>query len=267
MQVLIGCNSTALDWRGRIAPHGTSCFCPTIVLRAQEHNPLSGPANWLTAQTSTIFPSDTHFEDPTGAKGQGQFLSKGIVIYTASLVSMSFGFGVGDFLAVGQLVLTLYNACGGAPGELLELRKDLGSLHIQISGLVLQAQDPDSLIRRKGAGKRPEWLQIRDNLEYTLKELQDLVKRYERMGKKAWLRVQLGLTNLTDLRGKLAFHLQAMNNLFSGITLSSLGRLEAGQARMEGHLGKFDAFMNVVAPLLLQSVSEELERATRLPLS
>lgn len=170
---------------------------------------------------------------------------------------MSFGFGVGDFLAVGQLVLTLYNACNGAPGELSELQKDLSSLHILLSGLSVQAQDPNSLLLRKGGTKRPAWLQIRENLESTLKELNDLVKRYESMDRKAWMRVQLGLKNLTDLRGKLAFHLQAMNTLFGGITLSSLGRIEEGQARMELQLGKFDAFMSIVAPLLLQAVSEE----------
>lgn len=170
---------------------------------------------------------------------------------------MSFGFGVGEFLTVGQLVLKLYNACNSAPGEFGLLKADLSSLHILLYSLELQAEDPTSLLQRKCGDKRPEWLQIRANLEETLKELQGLVKQYEKMGRNAWQRVQLGLKNLTDLRAKLGIQLNAMNTLFGGIVLGSLGRLEEAQGRMEEQLGKFDTTMALVARLLLQSVSEE----------
>jgi hypothetical protein len=41
---------------------------------------------------------------------------------------MSFSFGVGDFLAVGQLVLRLYNACDGAREEFTQRKADLSFL-------------------------------------------------------------------------------------------------------------------------------------------
>ncbi|KAH9205847.1 hypothetical protein DL95DRAFT_267280, partial [Leptodontidium sp. 2 PMI_412] len=58
---------------------------------------------------------------------------------------MSFGVGVGDFLAVGRLVLDLYNACKDAPGEFQEICRELSSIHTVLSGLATQAQDPTSL--------------------------------------------------------------------------------------------------------------------------
>jgi len=98
---------------------------------------------------------------------------------------MSFGFSVGDFLAAGQLALTLYTACKGAPGELGELARELNSIHTLLADLEHQSQDPNSLLRRNCSDRREAWLQIRQNLEATLAELQDLVNKYRSMGKNA----------------------------------------------------------------------------------
>ncbi|KAH9216082.1 hypothetical protein DL95DRAFT_267896, partial [Leptodontidium sp. 2 PMI_412] len=59
---------------------------------------------------------------------------------------MSFGFSVGDFIAVGRLVLNLYNACKDAPGEFREINGELSSLHIILCDLAEQALDPTSLL-------------------------------------------------------------------------------------------------------------------------
>jgi hypothetical protein len=99
-------------------------------------------------------------------------------LFIASLYpcKMSFGFGVSDFLAVGQLVLRLYNACDGAPEGFQELRRDLSSIHIVLSGLELQVADPSSLFRQRCGDRKPEWMQLRTNLEATLEELENLVQ-------------------------------------------------------------------------------------------
>jgi hypothetical protein len=41
---------------------------------------------------------------------------------------MSFCFGVGHFLTVGQLALRLYNACNGTPEEFTQRKADLSFL-------------------------------------------------------------------------------------------------------------------------------------------
>jgi len=91
---------------------------------------------------------------------------------------MSFGFSVGDFLAVGQVVLKLYNACKDAPAEFKELSGELSSIHTVLFSLAEQARDPTSLLLRRGGDRGLEWSQIRENLEGTLAVLQDLVSRY-----------------------------------------------------------------------------------------
>jgi hypothetical protein len=163
---------------------------------------------------------------------------------------MSFGFGVGDFLSVGQLVLRLYNACEGAPEEFQELRRDLSSIHIVLSGLESQVADPSSLLRQICGDRNPEWMQLRTNLEATLEELEDLVQRYRKMGRKAWLRVQLGLKDLNNLRGKLTIHLAAINALFGSASLSSLGRLEQ-------QIGRLEPVIAMIAQMVLEFVKEE----------
>jgi hypothetical protein len=146
---------------------------------------------------------------------------------------MSFGLSVGDFLAVGQIVLRLYNACQNTPREFQEISGELSSIHIVLFGLAEQARDPTSLLLRRGGGRGLEWNQIRENLEGTLAELQDLVSRYQTMGKSAWRRIRLGSENLSELRSKLDFHLSVINMFVGSLTLSALGRMEPVLGRIE----------------------------------
>jgi hypothetical protein len=42
---------------------------------------------------------------------------------------MSFGYSVGDFIAIGQLTWLVYKACKGACSEFQELSRELSTLH------------------------------------------------------------------------------------------------------------------------------------------
>jgi hypothetical protein len=55
---------------------------------------------------------------------------------------MSFGFGVGDFLAVGNLCLQLHRSFKGVPGTFDEISGELSSLHIVLNELKEQASNP-----------------------------------------------------------------------------------------------------------------------------
>ncbi|KAH6676513.1 hypothetical protein B0J14DRAFT_585698 [Halenospora varia] len=146
---------------------------------------------------------------------------------------MSFGFSVGDFIAVGKIVLKLYNDCQNAPREFQEINGELSSIHTVLFGLAEQARDPTSLLLRRGGDRGSEWIQIRKNLESTLSELQDLVRRYQTMGRSAWRRVKLGSENLNGLRSKLDFHLSVINTFVGSLSLSALGRMEPVLGRIE----------------------------------
>lgn len=149
---------------------------------------------------------------------------------------MSFGFSVGDFVAVGKVVLQLYNACRNAPREFQEISGELSSIHTVLSGLAEQAKDPTSLLLRRGGDRSLEWISIRENLESTLAELQDLVGRYQNMGRNAWLRMRMGSKNLDGLRSKLDFHLGVINTFVGSLALSALGRMEPVLGRIESLL-------------------------------
>ena len=45
---------------------------------------------------------------------------------------MSFGFGIGDFLAVGKLVWSVYRAYADAPEKFRDISQEILSLHIII---------------------------------------------------------------------------------------------------------------------------------------
>jgi hypothetical protein len=59
------------------------------------------------------------------------------------------------------------------------------------------------------------------------------VKRYYKMGRNAWVRIQFVNENLSSLRGRLSFHLNIINSFVSSLSLSALGRMELALGRIE----------------------------------
>lgn len=105
---------------------------------------------------------------------------------------MSFGFSVGDFLAAGQLALKIYQSIRDAPDKFTEISRTLSSIHTVLADLTAQAGSSTSLLNRNGSEKKQELLLIIENLTHTMEELEDLYKRFIRMGRNAWRRFQLG---------------------------------------------------------------------------
>jgi len=52
---------------------------------------------------------------------------------------MSFGFSIGDFVALSSLALKLYRDFKDAPGEFAQISRDLQTSHILIADLVDRA--------------------------------------------------------------------------------------------------------------------------------
>jgi hypothetical protein len=145
---------------------------------------------------------------------------------------MSFGFSVGDFLAVGTLTLKLYRAFKDAPAEFNEISGELSSFHIVLCDLKDQAYDSNSLLNRHGASRRADLIEIVNNMLSTLRELEDLYSRYEQMGRNPWLRMQLGQEQLSTLRGKL--NMQIMGQVAGDLARTSRGGHQGVLARTAG---------------------------------
>jgi hypothetical protein len=68
---------------------------------------------------------------------------------------MSFGFFVGDFVAIGQLTWTVYKACKIVT-DFQELADELSSLHTTVHELEDEAKTPTSLLNRRIFDRKPE---------------------------------------------------------------------------------------------------------------
>lgn len=95
---------------------------------------------------------------------------------------MSFGFSVGDFIAVGTLTWQVYRACKDASGDFQELSRELSSLHIILLELEDEAKSPTSLLNRRGARRKPEVDALIANVSIVLKQIEALVQRYQSLG-------------------------------------------------------------------------------------
>lgn len=131
---------------------------------------------------------------------------------------MSFGFGVGDFLAVTELAWNLYRYCyvvsRGAPQEFQLLLQEITTLSQSIQLLQEEAKDPNSTLVRSGEGRILMVQEMISRVVVTLEELQKHAKKYEKLGdnsrakrKQLWdkFKWSVDATNLDSLRNKV-FH-------------------------------------------------------------
>lgn len=129
---------------------------------------------------------------------------------------MSFGFGVGDFLAVTELAWNLYRYCyvvaRGAPQEFQLLLQEITSLSQSIQLLQEEAKDPNSTLVRAGDARIIMVKEMMGRVEVTLRELEKHAKKYEKLGdstrakrKQMWSKFKWSVdaTNLDSLRNKV----------------------------------------------------------------
>ena len=65
---------------------------------------------------------------------------------------MSFGFGIGDAIAITELIVKTYNAYKGAPKEVLQIGKDARGTGARLASLGKTIEQPTSLIHTKDEG-------------------------------------------------------------------------------------------------------------------
>lgn len=140
-------------------------------------------------------------------------------------IIMSFGFGIGDFIAVGELCWKLYSqvykVSRDAPEELCGLNQELGNFHNTIQLLLEELNDNNSVLFNSGDVRIDTVRRIMSHSEETLKKMQQLSDRYadlqtsstaqekRRMLRIYWDRLKYTreLHNINDLRSKVREHL------------------------------------------------------------
>lgn len=130
--------------------------------------------------------------------------------------AMSFGFGVGDFIAVTELAWNLYRYCyvvsRGAPQEFQLLLQEITTLSQSIQLLQEAAKDPNSILARSGEARIVMIKELISRVVATLQELRKHAQKYERLGdnsranrKQLWdkFKWSLDASNLDSLRNKV----------------------------------------------------------------
>jgi hypothetical protein len=114
---------------------------------------------------------------------------------------MSFGYSVGDFLAVGQLAWKVYKSCRDAPESFSNISGEVLSLHAVVKEVEETISDePLSPSRQRSLAT------ISLGCEGVLRDLQALVLKYQSLGsqsKRTWDRMKWGLNDVAELRARL----------------------------------------------------------------
>ncbi|KAL7937149.1 hypothetical protein V8C35DRAFT_294889 [Trichoderma chlorosporum] len=157
---------------------------------------------------------------------------------------MSFGFGIGDFIAVGELCWKLYSqvykVSRDAPEELRGLNQELGSLHNTIQLLLEELKDEDSVLIRSGDARLNTVRRVMSRSEETLKKMQQFSERYaelqtpsvgrekRRILRIYWdqLKYSRELHTINDLRAKIMLSNSQLSLILQGAQNSSLERIE-----------------------------------------
>lgn len=114
---------------------------------------------------------------------------------------MSFGFSVGDFLAVGTLAWDVYKSCRAAPDSFTNISNEVLSLHA-----VLKEADETIFKSPQSPERQARLKTIGDGCQYVLGDLQTLVDRYEGFGtqsKRTWDRMRWGAEDISEIRTRL----------------------------------------------------------------
>ena len=114
---------------------------------------------------------------------------------------MSFGFGIGDILALGELSWTVYKSCKDAPESFSNIAQEVLSLHVVLKE-VEENISGHKLAPKQEAGLRT----VAEGCQKVLEDLKILVEKYESLGtqsKRTWDRMKWGLQDVADLRARL----------------------------------------------------------------
>ncbi|KAF7510901.1 hypothetical protein GJ744_005731 [Endocarpon pusillum] len=142
---------------------------------------------------------------------------------------MSLGLSFTDFAKVGELAWKVYRACKDARGDFLEISREVNTLHTVLKEVQDESNNDLSPLNRRGTCRKAELTTLVDNAENALKELDDIVNRYQRLGRKqkdVWIRARFATERLDSIRGKLTFHISAIGLFMSSLSTGTLGRIE-----------------------------------------
>lgn len=98
-----------------------------------------------------------------------------------------------------------------------------------MKNLADEVGNPKSLLNRRGLALQDEFKQILENVQASLKELEQMVLKYRSLGtmeKRTWDRLRFGLKELNTIRQKLTYHTAQIKLFLGNLMMGSMGRIE-----------------------------------------
>ncbi|KAF8455123.1 hypothetical protein BGX38DRAFT_1169192 [Terfezia claveryi] len=126
-------------------------------------------------------------------------------------LDMNFGFGIGDFLAVGKLLWNVYSAYADAPEQFRNFSQEILSLHIVFKKVEDQLcnQGPGNSILRLSARDMDDLKILHDGLQTIMKELDACLKKYQSLMEDhsiSFDRLRWGQEDLVGFRERILMH-------------------------------------------------------------
>lgn len=148
---------------------------------------------------------------------------------------MSFGFSVGDFLVVTQLVFRVIQNSKKACGKYNALTREVASLHVVLRRVEAERSKPDSVINQESSIYGQDLQNIVQDIHEIVKVLDTMLTKYNSLSEekkrvtKLWQKIKFGNGEVQDLRDIM----QQLSSLKSGILLIFNLALLGSQGRME----------------------------------
>lgn len=124
---------------------------------------------------------------------------------------MSFGYGIGDFLAISKLALAVYNVYKDAPDEFKNISDEIKSLHIIIDQHKERELPPE---------QQQKLGELLHGCENVLKDLDKLMKKYQGLGASQGPRTidrfKWDPKEVTNLRDRLISNTNLLSTFLSG---------------------------------------------------
>ena len=138
--------------------------------------------------------------------------------------TMSFGFGISDFVTAPQLAWQVYSSLKGAPEEHKALLEDVRSLH----GVLVQVEH--KVEKQKDALGTPEWKQLQDitrRCKEVLEDVRSMLGKYQMDGRgKAWSRIKFASKDMASVKTRIAAQVDRLNTFNGFLLLSAQNRTE-----------------------------------------
>jgi hypothetical protein len=117
---------------------------------------------------------------------------------------MGYGYGVGDFIAIGTLAWKVYKSCKRVPEAFGHIFSEVLALHA-----VMKEAEETVFAQPLPPASQESLRAVGDGCHRVLQDLDNLVNKYKSLGKlskRTWDRITWGAEDIAELRARLTSH-------------------------------------------------------------